>query len=126
LGVSAIRGRRDAGEESATVAGGRSTLVDLRSGFIVGVTNPKTVVFLTALLPQFVPGPVNAAAQMALLGLTFVALAILGDSVWALAAARARSWFGRSRSRLTGIRTAGGVMLVGLGTYTIVAGNRPT
>ena len=49
----------------------------LRIGFIVGVTNPKTILFFVAFLPQFT----NAAAghvgvQMAVLGVIFGAMAI--------------------------------------------------
>ena len=84
------------------------------------MTNPKTLVLLAALLPQFVPETAGWTAQTAMLGLTSALVAIVGDSLWALTAARARTWLGRSAKRMEGVRAAGGLMLVGLGTYTLV------
>ena len=89
----------------------------LRDGLIVGLTNPKTTVFFVAVLPQFVTktesaGPVPV--QMLLLGLVFVAIALVSDSVWALGASQARSWFVRSPRRLENLSAAGGCVMIGL------------
>ena len=57
LGVQAIRHRADArlAMTGTGSAGGASQPAKaLRIGFTVGVTNPKTLVFFTAFLPQFV------------------------------------------------------------------------
>lgn len=74
-------------------------------GFLVSLTNPKTLFFYGAFFPQFVtPGP-HAGAQFALLAVTFLALAVLIDGGWALLAARLRGLLathGRWRNRLTG------------------------
>ncbi len=60
-------------------------------GFLVSLTNPKTLLFFGSFLPQFVePGP-DAVGQLVLLAATFVALSVMLDSVWALAAGRLRS-----------------------------------
>lgn len=62
-----------------------------RDGFLVGVTNPKSVVFLAAVLPQFVHYDAGAIpAQIMLLGVPLPLIAVLTDSVWALAAATVR------------------------------------
>ena len=59
-------------------------------GFLVSLTNPKTLLFYGAFLPQFVaPGP-EAAGDLVLLAATFVALACVLDSGWALLAGRLR------------------------------------
>lgn len=60
-------------------------------GFFVSLTNPKTLLFFGSFLPQFVePGP-DAFGQLVLLAATFVALSLMLDSVWALAAGRLRA-----------------------------------
>ncbi len=122
LGVQAIRHRADARAnlESATrrpASPGHS----LRTGFIVGSTNPKTIVFFVAFLPQFVNDQAgHAGVQLAMLGLVFGAMAIASDTCWALAAGRARDWFARSPKRLDTLGATGGVMMVALGA-TMVA-----
>jgi threonine/homoserine/homoserine lactone efflux protein len=115
LGIRAIRDRARAREGlEAQVAAERGHA--LRIGFVVGMTNPKTILFFVAFLPQFT----NAAAghvgvQMALLGLVFGGMAICSDSIWALVAGRARDWLARKPRRLDRLGVAGGSMMVGLG-----------
>jgi threonine/homoserine/homoserine lactone efflux protein len=116
LGIQAIRHRADAratmGRPVSPSARGKS----LRTGFIVGVTNPKTIVFFVAFLPQFVnAGASHVGLQMVLLGVVFGAMAICSDSIWALAASKARDWFARKPARLDRLGATGGVMMVGLG-----------
>ena len=115
LGIQAIRHRREAREALENhVSATRGHA--LRIGFVVGVTNPKTILFFVAFLPQFVDSRAgHVGVQMAVLGLVFGALAICSDSVWALLAARAREWFARKPARLEKLGTAGGAMMVGLG-----------
>lgn len=125
LGVQAIRHRR-AGDEidAATPQVARASRV-LREGFVVGLTNPKTIVFLVAMLPQFVARELGAVPlQMLVLGAVFVALALVMDSLWALGAGAARDWFARSPQRMQRLRAAGGGIMVGLGV-SLAAGGRP-
>ncbi|TGD96259.1 LysE family translocator [Methylobacterium nonmethylotrophicum] len=73
-------------------------------GFLVALTNPKTLLFFGAFLPQFVSRDAEPLGQLALLAATFLVLAIGFDAVWALLAGRARVMLarGRWRNRLTG------------------------
>jgi threonine/homoserine/homoserine lactone efflux protein len=94
-------------------------------GVIVGVTNPKTVVFLAAILPQFVErAGGHVPKQILLLGLVFAVIAIVSDTTWALAAGRCRRWFARSPRRLELIGGAGGLAIVALGAGLIVSGRK--
>ena len=115
LGIQAIRDRARAREAlEAQVAAERGHA--LRIGYVVGVTNPKTILFFVAFLPQFTnaaAGPVGV--QMALLGAVFGAMAICSDSMWAVVAGRAREWLARKPRRLDRLGVAGGSMMVGLG-----------
>jgi len=115
LGIQAIRHRADARQMIGDpVPGSRGRA--LRTGFLVGLTNPKTVVFFMAFLPQFVDASAgHVGLQMALLGVVFGTMAICSDTVWALAASRARDWFARRPHRLDTLGATGGAMMVGLG-----------
>jgi threonine/homoserine/homoserine lactone efflux protein len=93
----------------------------LQQGFIVGATNPKTIVFFVAALPQFVNFHAgNVPLQMIILGLVFTVVAFVCDSVWALIAGTARLWFARSPQRLTAVRATGGGTMIALGGSLIL------
>ncbi len=125
LGIQAIRHRRRLG---ATLDGDgptgpqRSALLE---GFVVGIANPKAMVFFAAILPQFVdPGGAPAAMQMALLGLVFVAIALVSDGLWAVGSGTARDWFARSPQRLERLAVVGGLTMIGLGVQLAVTGRK--
>lgn len=126
LGVQAIRHRGDArialeaGEHAAPPG---SAFASVRTGFLVGSTNPKTIVFFAAFLPQFIEPSSAAAPQLLLLGLIFAVMAVASDACWALAASRARDWFARRPARLDKLGATGGVMMVGLGVGLATTGN---
>ena len=121
LGVQSIRHRHfSTSEISAEKASPQSLATTWKQGYLVGVTNPKTAVFFTAVLPQFVNPAGNLTWQMFVLGLVFELLGILGDSTWVIAAAAARTWiFGKS-GRLATIVGTGGAMIVALGAVLLV------
>ena len=126
LGIQAIRHRRD-GIEDASQAGSRrvSPAAMLRQGFIVGATNPKTIVFFVAALPQFVDFHAGAVpVQMMILGLVFTVIAFACDATWALIAGPARAWFAKSPRRLAAVRGTGGGMMIGLGGVLLLADNK--
>jgi len=94
-------------------------------GVLVGATNPKTIVFFTVAMPQFVdPGAGNVPVQLLVLGALFPLIAIICDSTWALAAGTAREWLARSPKRLAAIGGAGGIAIVGLGVTVATTGRR--
>jgi threonine/homoserine/homoserine lactone efflux protein len=116
LGVRSILDRRKLGRPvgAAEPPGPRrSVFVD---GFVVGLANPKAIVFFASILPQFVePDGPPAAVQMAMLGAVFVAIALVCDSAWGLLAGTARQWFAGSPRRLERLAATGGAVTVGLG-----------
>ena len=57
-----------------------------RQGLLVDALNPKTAMFFVAFLPQFIEPAGDVALQTLALGLTFVALATLTDTAYALLA----------------------------------------
>jgi threonine/homoserine/homoserine lactone efflux protein len=66
-----------------------------RQGFLTGVLNPKVAAFQLAFFPQFLaPERGHLLAQGLVLGVTQLAIALAGDSLYVLAAARVGHWVG--------------------------------
>jgi homoserine/homoserine lactone efflux protein len=103
LGVRAWRAPLT--ELAGTAAQARSARVIFMRGFLVGLTNPKTLLFYGAFFPQFLTPGDDVQDQLLLLAVAFLATAIVFDSTWAIAAARLRgvlNFRARLRNRLTG------------------------
>jgi threonine/homoserine/homoserine lactone efflux protein len=124
LGVRAVLKRKEHAMAD-TLVPARSTPRAVADGFLVGFANPKTAVFFAAILPQFVNRPAgHIPVQMLALGFAFALMALVSDSAWAIVAARARSWFGRSPRRMELIGGTGGLAMIGLGLTLAVTGRR--
>ena len=127
LGVQAIRHRRSMAEALAAQLRPVTPLRAIRDGFVVGVANPKTIVFFIVALPEFTssaPGHLPVQVQMLILGALFPVIALGLDSVWATAAGTARQWLIRSPRRLALIGGAGGLVMIGLGVSVAVTGRK--
>lgn len=82
-------------------------------GFAVSLTNPKTLVFYAAFLPQFISADAgDARHQLLVLAGTFLVVAVLLDGTWALLASRLSGLL-RARARLRNRLTGG--LLIGAG-----------
>jgi threonine/homoserine/homoserine lactone efflux protein len=97
----------------------------LREGAVVNILNPKTALFFLAFLPQFVdPAAGSSALQLAFFGLVFVALGLVTDSLYALAAGTAGEWLRSSRFFVGARRWVSGTVFIGLGLATALSGSR--
>jgi homoserine/homoserine lactone efflux protein len=83
----------------------------LLQGFLVIVSNPKALLVFGAFIPQFVDPHRDAASQIALLGVTFMAVATLCDGGYAVLTGRARALIAGTRARL--LSQASGAILIG-------------
>ena len=121
LGYAAIAASRvDAQGMQKTEGSKPSFFTSLKNGFWVGVLNPKSIVFFAAILPQFVDQEKNnVTAQLLLLGAIFAAIAIISDGSYGLLAGTVRSWLAGDVTRLIFMRRFGGVVMIGLGLFTI-------
>ena len=123
LGVQAIRNRNEAATVTDVSEIGRTTRSLLTEGFVVGISNPKSLIFFAAILPQHVEpaaGPIGP--QMAALGMVFAVIAVLCDAAWALAGGTARGWLMRSPRRLARLGGASGLAMIGLGAGLALTG----
>lgn len=116
LGVRLWCSRPD-GERVPPPAAIRARRSFFKSAFIVTALNPKGIAFFVAFLPQFIDPGEPAPPQLIVLGGTFLALAGINASVYAVFAGRVRDalsnpavrrWFNR----------AGGTVLIGAGVLT--------
>ena len=94
-------------------------------GFAINLLNPKTALFFFAFLPQFVnPERGNVTAQTLLLGVLFVGMAIITDSLYALLASSLADRLRGSRHFQKGQRYFAGLIYVGLGITTALTGSK--
>jgi homoserine/homoserine lactone efflux protein len=115
LGIQAWRHAGETG--AASLPRGH---VHVWRGFAVALSNPKTIAFFTAFLPQFVDSGLPVEPQLALMCTVSVVLAAITDSGWAVAAGLGRAWFMQSwRARLLG--RLSGVALIGGGVWLSLA-----
>ncbi|WP_428567201.1 MAG: LysE family translocator [Solidesulfovibrio sp. DCME] len=91
--------------------------------FAVTALNPKSILFFVAFLPQFVSPGAPAGPQLFLLGATFVALAAVNTTAYAMLSGTAG---GRIRDPrfVRRLRRLGGGALIGAGVMTAVAARR--
>jgi homoserine/homoserine lactone efflux protein len=80
-------------------------------GFFTNVTNPKGIVFMVAVLPQFIDPQRSLWLQLPLLLLTAVAVDVVVMHGYAFLASRAQRWLATARARRTQNRVFGGVLM---------------
>ncbi len=88
-----------------------------RSAYLVTALNPKGIAFFVAFLPQFIHPEAPALSQALLLGATFLILALLNASLYALFASQLREKIKQPRVRRWFDR-GGGASLIGAGLLT--------
>jgi homoserine/homoserine lactone efflux protein len=89
-------------------------------GFMVALSNPKTIAFFTAFLPQFVDPSLPAGRQLAVMCVVSVVMAVFTDCGWAVAAGLGRAWFMTSwRAKL--LNRLSGAALIGGGIWLSLA-----
>jgi len=84
----------------------------LWQGALINWSNPKTLLFLGAFLPQFVDLSRPVFGQIMVLGLIVMVIATATDSIYAVLAGRAREALTTARVRLMS-RISGAILMVG-------------
>jgi threonine/homoserine/homoserine lactone efflux protein len=124
LGIQALRApKSDAPDVDVPLeaAALRRIFVD---GFVVALLNPKTAIFFAAFLPQFIDTASASMAQTIALGVIFVLLAAVTDSIYALTAGAVRPWLRRAKGIGAAGRYLTGGAFIGLGILTAVSGQK--
>jgi len=120
LGARLLFGRGRVSGLASTPAAGSSPARLFGNAFIVTALNPKSIVFFIALLPQFLDTGRPLAAQLVLLGVTFVVLAAFAATGYALFAAVIRRFLQSPRAQ-RGYALAGGGLLCAAGIWALGA-----
>ncbi len=119
IGVRRMLGRDD--DEAAEPAETSRRKV-FGQGVLVNVLNPKTALFFLAFLPQFVdPDRGSVGLQAAVLGTVFVAIAVVSDCTYALAASALAGRLNRSARARRLRRLVSGGIFVALGAAAATA-----
>ena len=123
IGIRTLLGRADP-DDTDPQRPPRRRRRDFAEGVVVNVLNPKTALFFLAFLPQFVdPDGYRAWEQILVLGLTFMLLGLITDSMWALAAGTAGETLRKSRRWARTQRYVSGSVFLGLGIVTALTGS---
>jgi threonine/homoserine/homoserine lactone efflux protein len=121
LGYKTVRGASKQHANIMSSSDAKKSLGQIfREGFFVGLSNPKTAVFFTAVLPQFINPAGNFVIQFLLLGMIFEVVGVLSDAMYVLAAAAVRDWILNEPKRLHTIVSVGGFMILGVSVWLLI------
>jgi threonine/homoserine/homoserine lactone efflux protein len=120
LGVRMLRAHGASVAAQAMPAAAVSRWKLFASTWLVTALNPKGIVFFVAFLPQFISPASPAAGQLWILAITFVTLAAVNASLYALFAATASRWLASPAAQRT-FHLAGGSLLSGAGIWALLA-----
>jgi threonine/homoserine/homoserine lactone efflux protein len=123
MGVKALRQPAAAPTEPARLGSSRPSAI-FRDGFLVALLNPKTTLFFSAFLPQFIDPHVSTIAQSIALGVAFVLIASVTDTTYALTASTIAPAIARAKARRNVGRYITASAFIGLGVFTAASGSR--
>jgi len=124
LGIKKLRERHAAADEVAQVQPASIRHI-YAQGILVQVLNPKTAIFFFAFLPQFVnPARGSVTLQFLTLGMLFIVMGFLSDSLWALTAGSAAGWLQHNPRFLRHQHYVSGTVYIGLGLAAAIGGSK--
>jgi len=113
LGISQWRARAEAGGvPTAGLAAHPTFGRRVLTGFLTNATNPKGIIFMVAVLPQFIAQDAPVLPQLAILGATMVTIDTTVMHGYALLASSMQRWFRDPRAVRMQNRFFGAVLVV--------------
>ncbi|MBL4786842.1 MAG: LysE family translocator [Cohaesibacteraceae bacterium] len=91
-----------------------------RKGFLVGLSNPKSLTFIAAFFPQFIDASLPVEPQFAILAVSYLTLAVLLDGSYAIVGAYGGRLLATAKARLILGRSCG-MILMGGGAWLATA-----
>ena len=111
LGLRQWRAPLGALSDDGALAPGPTPTVRVALGLFTNATNPKGIVFMVAVLPQFITPARPLAPQLAILLATTVVVDLIVMHGYAFLASRLRQWLRTVRARRNQNRVFGGVLM---------------
>ena len=113
---------------SIPVASGKTAIIQRSNGvfvrgLLVSVSNPKSILFFTALFPQFIDHQRPVASQFVLMTITFMLFSLASLTVYATLAGRMRQWMSSSKGQRL-FRRICGSLFVAMGTALLTSVGR--
>lgn len=119
LGIKLLRAGIASAELAAPMAPGSRWRL-FANTYLVTALNPKGIVFFVAFLPQFIEPRAEVAPQLWLLAATFVAMATVNASLYAVFASSARRLLASTRAQRR-FNVTGGLLLSSAGIWALLA-----
>ena len=107
-----VQGPAPSGEARPAKAGVPSLRERLALGFFTNVTNPKGIVFMVAVLPQFIDPTQPLWLQLLVLLVTTISVDLVVMHGYAFLASRLQRWLATARARRAQNRVFGGVLML--------------
>jgi len=117
-----IQAWRHASEKSEAIA--PAAHVHAWRGFVVAITNPKSIAFFMAFLPQFIDPMLPVDRQLLVMCVCSVTLGGMLDSGWAVVSGLGRAWFLKPKHNRLLARVSG-LVLIGGGVWLSLTRARP-
>ena len=100
-------------EESTQLKSNKRFFVE---GFLIAVTNPKAILFFTALFPQFINMQASLVSQFLIMTFTFMAISFVALTTYGLLAKKTKKWLSTGQRAKWFNRTLGSLfVLIGVG-----------
>jgi threonine/homoserine/homoserine lactone efflux protein len=119
LGVKSLRAGASSTDLASPVVSNSRWRV-FASTYVVTALNPKSIVFFVAFLPQFIDRSADLPEQLWVLAVTFVGMATINATLYAIFAAAARRLLSSSRAQRR-FNIAGGSLLTAAGIWGLLA-----
>lgn len=119
LGIKLLRAGVSSAEVQAPAAPGSRRKL-FANTYLVTALNPKGIVFFVAFLPHFIDPAANVTRQLCILAVTFVVMAIINATCYAVFAASARRLLSSPRAQRR-FNLAGGSLLSSAGVWALLA-----
>ena len=123
LGVKQWRSKANFFDEATSLANSekpKSSKRHFSEGFFIAMTNPKAILFFTALFPQFINIKESLSIQFFIMTLTFMAMSFFALMTYGLLASKAKRWFVKGERTKWFNRVLGSVFVsIGVGVLQL-------